>query len=65
MKSSYYKTKRTILIIDSEDSSFTPGLVLPVYMDDISTFGVFDNKDIFRSVRMLKYAGVDWEYIKE
>lgn len=65
MKSSYYKTKRTILIVDSCDSSLGAGLVLPVYMDDISTFGVFDINGKFRSVRMLQYEGVDWEYIKE
>lgn len=66
MTDKYYKTVRTVLIVDSCDKNFVAGVKYPVYMDNLtSTWGIFDDSNEFRPVRMLQYHGVDWEYIKE
>ena len=62
MKNDYYETKKLIEIIDSTDDFFAIG-IYQVYMNKIGTMGVFDAKERFVSVLLLKNIGITWNYI--
>lgn len=60
-----YKTKKTILIVDSTDDFVFAGMECPVYMNEASTIGILDTKERFLPLSMLHNIGIDWEYLKE
>lgn len=62
-KDEYYKTVRTARVLESKDSDFVVGEKYPVYMDKVSTFGIFSAKGEFMPLRLARLFGVRWEYV--
>lgn len=62
LKGDLYKTKRTVLIVDSVDDFVLAGQTYSVYMNEVSTWGILDAKDRFIPLAMAQSFGIDWEY---
>lgn len=58
----YYKTKKVAYVRSTINDNLSIG-EHPVFMDNVSTFGIIDDSGAFIPLRLAHLYGVQWEYV--